>query len=110
MKFTLATIALVAPAVLAAPKYDTDTAVSRLTRDMTPRADFNEAEVFAFAPPASCSILSCIDVISQAVCIAEAIDDEDWQGIFKCANRKELCGCAGCFSALGNFLERYGLC
>lgn len=44
MKFTLATIALVAPAVLAAPKYDTDTAVSRLTRDMTPRADFNEAE------------------------------------------------------------------
>lgn len=47
--------------------------------------------MFAFAPPASCSILSCIDVISQAVCIAEAIDDEDWQGIFKCANRKEVC-------------------
>ncbi|KAH6844622.1 hypothetical protein B0I37DRAFT_416220 [Chaetomium sp. MPI-CAGE-AT-0009] len=66
--------------------------------------------VFAFAAPASCSILSCIDVISQAVCIAEAIDDEDWQGIFTCAKRKELCGCAGCFSALGGFLEKYGLC
>jgi hypothetical protein len=86
--------------------------------------------VFAFAAPAGCSILSCIDVIGQAVCIAEAIDDEDWQGILKCAKRKEvcslypclhpcdrlmltkekLCGCAGCFSALGGFLEKYGLC
>jgi hypothetical protein len=47
--------------------------------------------VFAFAAPAGCSILSCIDVIGQAVCIAEAIDDEDWQGILKCAKRKEVC-------------------
>lgn len=43
MKFTLATVALLAPAVLAAPSSDHAAAVSRLTRDMTPRADFNEA-------------------------------------------------------------------
>jgi hypothetical protein len=46
--------------------------------------------VFAFAAPAGCSILSCIGVISEAVCIAEAIGDEDWMGIFKCAKIKEV--------------------
>jgi hypothetical protein len=51
---------------------------------------FPPISVFAFAAPAGCSILSCIDVISQAVCIAEAIDDENWQGIFKCAKKKEV--------------------
>ncbi len=47
--------------------------------------------VFSFATPASCSILSCINVIAEAVCIAEAIDDENWQGIFTCAKKKEVC-------------------
>lgn len=46
--------------------------------------------VFAFAVPAGCSILSCINVIGEAVCIAEAIDDEDWKGIFSCAKQKEV--------------------
>ncbi|KAK4038539.1 hypothetical protein C8A01DRAFT_47866 [Parachaetomium inaequale] len=111
MRFTTATITaltLLAPA-LALPSGETRE-FRPLMRDMTPRATFNEAEVFAFAAPAGCSILSCIGVIGEAVCIAEAIEDEDWKGIVKCAKVKELCGCAGCFSALGGFLEKYGLC
>lgn len=47
--------------------------------------------VFAFAVPAGCSILSCINVIGEAVCIAEAIEDEDWKNIFGCAKKKEVC-------------------
>ncbi|KAK4153455.1 hypothetical protein C8A00DRAFT_15340 [Chaetomidium leptoderma] len=106
MKFTataITALTLLAPA-LAVP-------TAELSRDMTARrATFNEAEVFSFAAPAGCSILSCINVIGEAICIADAIDEDNWQGIFKCAKKKEICGCAGCFSALGDFLEKYGLC
>ncbi len=55
------------------------------TRDLT-----NEPAVFAFAIPAGCSILSCINVIGEAVCIADAIEQEDWKNIFKCAKKKEV--------------------
>ncbi|KAK3994354.1 hypothetical protein QBC44DRAFT_357251 [Cladorrhinum sp. PSN332] len=101
----LATPALAAPFAEAEPTID-----SVLTRDMTPRANFNEAEVFSFETPASCSILNCISVIGQAVCIANAIDDDDYKGILTCAKKKELCGCAGCFSKLNKFLEKWGIC
>ncbi|KAK0713715.1 hypothetical protein B0T26DRAFT_651216, partial [Lasiosphaeria miniovina] len=66
--------------------------------------------VFAFAAPESCKILSCIEVIAEAVCITAAIEKDDWAGIIKCAKKKELCGCAGCYSKLGDFLEKYGIC
>ncbi|KAG7284448.1 hypothetical protein NEMBOFW57_010821 [Staphylotrichum longicolle] len=90
MKFTAAVLTTILVPALALPSAEVTRDVRPLMRDMTPRATFNEAEVFAFAAPAGCSILSCIDVISQAVCIAEAIDDENWQGIFKCAKKKEV--------------------
>jgi hypothetical protein len=51
---------------------------------------FTCAAVFSFATPASCSILSCINVIAEAVCIADAIDNEDWKNIFTCAKQKEV--------------------
>ncbi|KAK3898141.1 hypothetical protein C8A05DRAFT_47457 [Staphylotrichum tortipilum] len=109
MQFTaLTALAILAP-VLALPSGEVPE-VRALVPDMTPRAAFNQAEVFAFAIPAGCSILSCINVIGEAVCIADAIEEEDWKNIFKCAKKKEICGCAGCFSALGGFLEKYGLC
>ncbi|KAK3899255.1 hypothetical protein C8A05DRAFT_46629 [Staphylotrichum tortipilum] len=100
MKFTatsLTTLALLAPALA-------------LPSGMTPRATFNEAEVFSFPTPAGCSLLSCINVIAEAVCIADAIDQDNWTGILTCAKKKELCGCADCFSALGGFLDKYGIC
>ncbi|KAK4115516.1 hypothetical protein N656DRAFT_775404 [Canariomyces notabilis] len=77
---------------------------------VTPRAEFNQAEVFSFAPSAACNVLSCIGVIGQALCIADAIDRDDYAAILKCADRKELCGCAGCFNDLSDFLTKYGLC
>jgi hypothetical protein len=47
--------------------------------------------VFTFASPqASCKVLNCIDVVSQGICIANAIDDEDWKGILKCAKKKTV--------------------
>ncbi|KAK3367780.1 hypothetical protein B0H63DRAFT_535884 [Podospora didyma] len=108
MKFTaiISVLALLAPA-MAAPSSEIS------SMDVTPRAaeyTINEAEVFAFAAPQSCKILSCIDVISEAVCIVKAIDNEDWKGILTCAKKKELCGCAGCYNKLGDFLEKYGIC
>ncbi len=48
-------------------------------------------KVFSFATPASCSILSCINVIAEAVCIADAIEEDKWKDIFTCAKQKEVC-------------------
>ncbi|KAM7202983.1 hypothetical protein V8F20_004230 [Naviculisporaceae sp. PSN 640] len=102
MKFSvISTIALIG-AAQAAP--------ADLPADMSPRAALNEAEIFAFAPPASCSILGCIGVIGAAVCIVDAIDDDDYGAILKCAKKKDLCSCAGCFNALGGFLDKWGIC
>ncbi|KAK4164662.1 hypothetical protein QBC43DRAFT_210060 [Cladorrhinum sp. PSN259] len=106
---------LLASPALAAPFAEAEAGPSAadivaLPRDMTPRANFNEAEVFSFETPASCSILGCISVIGQAVCIADAIEADDYKSILTCAKKKELCGCAGCFSQLNKFLEKWGLC
>ncbi|KAK5655299.1 hypothetical protein OQA88_5866 [Cercophora sp. LCS_1] len=99
----LLAIANAAPNAL--PEVETSEVAVRTTA-----ANINEAEVFSFQAPASCKILSCIDVIGQAVCIVNAIDDGDYKGILKCAKKKELCGCAGCYDKLGDFLDKYGIC
>ncbi|KAK3936828.1 hypothetical protein QBC46DRAFT_320809 [Diplogelasinospora grovesii] len=70
----------------------------------------NQTEVFSFAPDSSCSVLSCINVIGQAVCIANAIAADDKTAILGCAKKKELCGCAGCYSKLGAFLDKFNIC
>ncbi|KAK3689765.1 hypothetical protein B0T22DRAFT_441219 [Podospora appendiculata] len=102
MQFSLIPALALVATVMATPIAD----------DMSPRAvtSINESEVFAFETPASCSILSCITVISEAVCITEAIEASDYSGILKCANKKQLCSCAGCYKKLGNFLEKWGIC
>ncbi|CAP65142.1 uncharacterized protein PODANS_5_7160 [Podospora anserina S mat+] len=108
----LPVIALLLTPALAAPfaEPEAEAEFTPMARDMTPRAAFNEAEVFAFAPPASCKVLNCISVISSAVCVANAIDDDDYKAILKCAKKDQLCGCAGCFSKLNGFLEKWGIC
>ncbi|KAH7635446.1 hypothetical protein B0T09DRAFT_379242 [Sordaria sp. MPI-SDFR-AT-0083] len=93
------TLALALPAI-AAPSANPVAAPVEVT-DITPRGTINEAEVFAFTPLASCSILSCISVISQAVCITDAIEADDYSGILKCAKKKEK---------LNGFLEKWGIC
>ncbi|KAK3899102.1 hypothetical protein C8A05DRAFT_37299 [Staphylotrichum tortipilum] len=77
---------------------------------MTPRGTFNEADVLAITAPAGCGILSCAQVIGQAVCIANALDDDNWKNIMKCAKAKQLCNCAECFKSLGTFLKQHGVC
>jgi hypothetical protein len=66
--------------------------------------------VFSFAPQASCSILKCIDIIGDAICIVNAIKKKSLSGVLKCADKKALCGCAGCIDELGDFLTSVGLC
>ncbi|KAM7197105.1 hypothetical protein V8F33_005764 [Rhypophila sp. PSN 637] len=105
MKFSVISTITLIGAVQAAPS-----AVVNLPADMSPRAAFNEAEVFSFAPPASCSILGCISVIGAAKCVKEAIEDDDYKAILDCGKKKDLCSCAGCFSALGDFLDKWGIC
>ncbi len=46
--------------------------------------------VFAITAPAGCSIISCAQVLSEAVCIANALDDDNWKKIFKCAKVKQV--------------------
>ncbi|KAK3401353.1 hypothetical protein B0T20DRAFT_389313 [Sordaria brevicollis] len=110
MQFTtvtaLATLALALPAIANPVPVPAPVEVT----DITPRGTINEAEVFAITPLASCSILSCISVIEQAVCITDAIEADDYTAILKCAKKKELCGCAGCFKKLNGFLEKWGIC
>ncbi|EGS19502.1 uncharacterized protein CTHT_0049710 [Thermochaetoides thermophila DSM 1495] len=111
--FTLATaiLALLIPALAAPSVVEIDTRAAEPVADVTPRAEINEADIFTFASPqASCKVLNCIDVVSQGICIANAIDDEDWKGILKCAKKKTLCGCAGCIKKLDKFLTKYGIC
>ncbi|KAK4182586.1 hypothetical protein QBC35DRAFT_395683 [Podospora australis] len=110
MKTNFLPVVLLFSSAYALPTAEAEAAAEFNLKEMTPRADFNQAEVFAFAPPASCNILSCISVIGSAVCIVDAIDDDNWESILKCAKKKELCGCAGCFSKLNGFLEKWGLC
>ncbi|KAK3314181.1 hypothetical protein B0H66DRAFT_643601 [Apodospora peruviana] len=109
MKFAIISVlALLAPA-MAAPSAEPLPADTTALAPVT-LANINEAEVFSFAPPSSCSILSCIQVIGEAICIANAIKNKDYKGILKCAKKKELCGCAGCYSDLGDFLDEYSIC
>ncbi|KAK0610663.1 hypothetical protein B0T17DRAFT_500030 [Bombardia bombarda] len=112
MQFSIIPVLALLASAMAAPgvapiSEDMDMAIRTTTVAGT---SINEAEVFAFAAPASCKILSCINVISEAVCITEAISDADYKGILKCAKKKELCGCAGCYNKLGDFLEKWGIC
>ena len=115
MKFSIATaLGLMALSASAAPNAfpgPGDVATAEVTtKELVTAATLNEAEVFSFAPPASCKILSCINVIGEAVCIVRAIENGDFKGILKCAKKKELCGCAGCYDKLGDFLDKYGIC
>ncbi|KAL2115216.1 hypothetical protein VTJ04DRAFT_10879 [Mycothermus thermophilus] len=100
----LATLALAASPALAYPKHLEPHAARDTSPvlDITPRAAINEAEVFPWlTPDASCKILDCVSVIGSAVCIIDAIGDDDWRAI---------CGCAGCISGLNRFLEKWGIC
>lgn len=46
--------------------------------------------VLAITAPDGCGLISCARVIGQAVCVAKALDDDNWKNIFKCAKAKQV--------------------
>ena len=79
--------------------------------DIDTGVSLNEAEVFAIVAPPGCSILSCVKVIGQAVCIVGAISTANVPALLACgASKKQLCKCAGCYNDLEDFLQEKGIC
>ncbi|KAK4214626.1 hypothetical protein QBC37DRAFT_399487 [Rhypophila decipiens] len=117
MKFSIipALVALlrVATPVMAAPSAFPEAADVDVVDvdDISPGVSINEAEVFAIVAPPGCSILSCVKVIGQAVCIVGAISTGNVAALLACgASKKQLCKCAGCYNDLEDFLQDKGIC
>ncbi|KAF2281396.1 uncharacterized protein EI97DRAFT_472792 [Westerdykella ornata] len=61
---------------------------------------------------ASCSVLSCVSVVTSAGCIGTGITAGSVPLVLQCVGGEtsKLCGCAGCVPALGDFLGGNGVC
>ncbi|KAM7196292.1 hypothetical protein V8F20_007132 [Naviculisporaceae sp. PSN 640] len=121
MKFsiipTLVALLRVAAPVMAAPSTFSEVTETEIDvrdvdlDDIDTAVSLNEAEVFSFVAPPGCSILSCVKVIGQAVCIVGAISTANVAALLACgASKKQLCKCAGCYNDLEDFLQDKGVC
>ncbi|KAK8043169.1 hypothetical protein PG994_013652 [Apiospora phragmitis] len=71
-----------------------------------------EAILFAIRPDADCSLGNCAGVVAAAACIALGIVRRSPSAVIKCVSggASQLCGCASCVSALGDFLTEHNIC
>ncbi|KAK8129010.1 hypothetical protein PG984_010118 [Apiospora sp. TS-2023a] len=115
MRFSAATlVALLAGNALAGPAAVPASAGS-FARDVTIKSNetmVEEAILFAIRPEADCSLGNCAGVVAAAACIAFGIVRRSPSAVIKCVSggASQLCGCASCVDALGEFLTENNIC
>jgi hypothetical protein len=110
MKFSPALLtALLAGTALAHPSPLPEQDMTGIIVDVDGVVSIDDATFFDF-DNASCSVTGCVSVIRAGVCIAAAISRRNVGALLKCAAKAKICSCAGCISALGNFLDSHHIC